>query len=80
MIQYFDKARKTENFTLAPNEPFSEDLLKAAYPKPPLAGNPFPNTSTFPLPPTRPLKSMTGGLTRRRINKKYKMSKRKYRR
>ena len=77
MLRFFDKAKNTENFTLAPNEPFSEELLREAYPKSPLAGNPFANSSTLPRPPVRPLKSMTGGLTRRRVNK---MSRRKYRR
>ena len=70
VIKFF---RDNENRKLAPNEPLSEEQLKAAYPKPPLAGNPFANASTLPSlppPPNVPLKSMTGGRTRRRVHKK----------
>jgi hypothetical protein len=85
--------RPNLDFTLAPNEPLTEDMLKATYAKPPLAGNPFANSSfpfpppavnpfantppPLPKPPTLPLKSMNGGVTRRRVHKRKCYTRRK---
>lgn len=80
-----------DNAKLAPNAPLTKDMLNAAYPKPPLAGNPFANASAFPernpfqnvskleVPAHNgPLRSMTGGISTRRA--KRRLSKQKHRR
>jgi len=95
IIKYVEKMLgyygNPDNAKLAPNAPLTKDMLNAAYPKSPLAGNPFANASAFPernpfpnvskleVPAHNgPLRSMVGGISRRKG--KRRLSKQKERR